>query len=141
MTRCAWTEGETHCALPTVGKSKYCAKHRGIAKDLWLAKVRKSAEEREGRAQEAEMILLEAESAAKERERIKLDRLAAVVTVSPANTSFACHAKRLDGWTSKPGRIQKVVGNGREAMAYAQGYTQTLKRYGLEARAYLILEE
>ena len=142
MTRCAWTENSIPCHHHVKRRSsRYCELHRGIAKDLAIARIRERAELSAGRRQEANYLLETAQTAGE----LASSRMtpggdgSAWVEVRPANTSFAHHARR-DGWKRGPKGGVRVCAPG-DSQAQREGWAvaaaNALRLNGISAFAIL----
>lgn len=138
MSQCTWREG---CGLAKHKHYQLCQKHLGIAKSIKQTAMRERAEIAEARRQEAAFFLEEAETSSKAVGDSAdagwlLENVQAVVTVSPANSSFAYQAVKFDGWQRVTGAIEKELGQGQASIQQAFEYAEALKRNGITARAF-----
>lgn len=139
---CAWEDDGQRCGKHRRSKrSRYCELHRGIAREIAIARIRERALEAQGRREEAEHYLEQATAAGE----LAASRMAgegdglAWVEVRPANSSFAWHAKR-EGWQPGPrGGIRLAAPGQTQAQreGYAVAAANALRAAGVSALAAL----
>ena len=125
---CANYHRESHrCYSPAVGRSKYCASCRSIARQVVAERARRQAAEKRARYDEAELILAECEDKAG-----TWLETTGQVRLKPATITLAQILKREEGWR-RPQCGGGVVSPPFPSLGAAEAYAATLRAYGLAA--------